>query len=494
VGSVPLKDKSGADVGKADVIAITPVPATKKLSTHSIQRDVLSCRRSASPNVNLAEVLKSIPYEGPLDRTLRWILYQDLAGEGGKVNVMEASVNNRCNGYKVNYPFLDNQEEGIEEYETSISRCESDRGTHGRGSPLLDWDQSRLQDIYTQLLIRQAGARVFLSQNNRRVLRQGEDENSADAGRLLSHVYKKFGLPPTIHPQPASNGLPDVIEQSATRYTRRSGVFQAPAIDNLLEENDETGAIPVSIGTFDAHIPRPSHEAAVAVGATLPELRTREKRPKRLASSHSIKIGRTFSSKKAATLNLSTPYACEWKKCNERFTSTRDLFMHVEDHVCTPGPRSLLGQDGFRCSWRTCPLADQSKQFSARYQLLYHLQNVHCAEKIHRISIQENEAPVTQHNKQDGQFIPPPLDDRTPVLPKIEMGVQSPKGTSRSRRNSLYRSVHQKALCRAGAHYVEVPSTPDSGSVKRGDGWPQKSKRHHGGKLAGKASFDMKIN
>jgi hypothetical protein len=41
---------------------------------------------------------------------------------------------------------------------------------------------------------------------------------------------------------------------------------------------------------------------------------------------------------------------------------------------------------------------------------------------------------------------------------------------------------------------LKVPSTPDSGSVKRGDGWPQKSKRHHGGKLAGKASFDMKIN
>ena len=386
MGSVPLKDKSGADVGKADVIAITPVQATKKFSTHSLQRDVRSLRRSASPNPNLAEVLKSIPYEGPLDRTLRWILYQDLAGEGGKVSVVEATVNNRCNGYKPFYPFLDNHEEGIEEYETSISRCESDRGTHGRGSPLLDWDQSRLQDIYTQLLIRQAGARVFLSQNNRRVLRQGEDENSADAGRLLSHVYKKFGLPPTIHSS-ASNGLPDVIEQSATRYTRRSGVFQPPTIGNLLEESEERGAMPVSFGSYDVDVPRPSHEAAAAIGATLPELRTREKRPKRLASSHNIKIGRTFSSKKAATLNLSTPYACEWKKCNERFTSTRDLFMHVEDHVCTPGPRSLLGQDGFRCFWRTCPLADQSKQFSARYQLLYHLQNIHCAEKIHKISV-----------------------------------------------------------------------------------------------------------
>lgn len=389
VGSVPLKDKSGADVGKADVIAITPVPA-KKLSTQSIQREVRALRRSASPN--LADVLKSIPYEGPLDRTLRWILYQDLAREGGRMGVRE-SVTNRCSGYTANYPFLDNHEEGIEEYETSISRCESDRGTHGRGSPLLDWDQSRLQDIYTQLLIRQAGARVFLSQNNRRVLRQGEDENSADAGRLLSHVYKKFGLPPTaqvdlIHSSKTqAAGLPDVMEHSPARYTRRSGVFQPPAIARLLEESDERGFLRLSFGSYEVDLARPSHEAAAAVGAALPELRSREKRPRRLTSSHNIKIGRTFSSKKTATLNLATPYGCEWKKCNERFSTARELFIHVEDHVCTPGPRSLLGQDGFRCSWRTCPLAEQSKMFSARYQLLYHLQNVHCAEKIHKISV-----------------------------------------------------------------------------------------------------------
>ena len=62
---------------------------------------------------------------------------------------------------------------------------------------------------------------------------------------------------------------------------------------------------------------------------------------------------------------------------------------------------------------------------------------------------------MAQHKKQDGQFVLP-LDDRTPILPKIEMGVQSPKGTSRPRRNSLYRSVHQKALCRTGAQCVEV--------------------------------------
>ena len=391
VGSVPLKDKSGADVGKADVIAITPVPA-KKLSSHWIQSQ-RDGRVLVSASPNLVDVLKNIPYEGPLDRTLRWILYQDLACEDGTTEVVE-NVADRCTGHATHYPF-DNHEEGIEEYETSISRCESDRGTHGRGSPLLDWDQSRLQDIYTQLLIRQTGAHVFLSQNNRRVLRQGEDENSPDAKRLLSHVYKKFGLPTTapvdlVHSSKAASGLPDLIERSAARYTRRSGVFQPPVITKLLGENEEEDGLGLFLGRCDVdlpHLPRPSLEAAVAVGENLPELRTREKRARRLASSHNIKIGRTFSSKKTAALNLGTPYACEWKKCNERFSTARELFVHVEEHVCTPGPRSLLRHDGFRCFWRTCPLAEQSKLFSARYQLLYHLQNVHCAEKIHKLSV-----------------------------------------------------------------------------------------------------------
>ena len=60
-----------------------------------------------------------------------------------------------------------------------------------------------------------------------------------------------------------------------------------------------------------------------------------------------------------------------------------------EEHVCAPGAWNLLGEgaDGFRCCWRTCSHAEPSKTFRARYQLLYHLQNTHCGERIHRISV-----------------------------------------------------------------------------------------------------------
>ena len=383
VGSVPLRDKSGLDVGTADVIAITPVPK-KKISSQTI----------TGPIIYSMEMLKTIPYETAMERTLNWLLRENfgLKDEGFAGGVPKG-------GLAAHFPFRDFNEEGIEEYETSISRCESDRGTHGRGSPPLDWDQSRLQDLYTQLLIRQAGARVFLSQNNRRVTRQGEDEDSADANQLISHVYKKFGLQFVHSVKAPLQGLPDLVDPNAgagsNRYGRRSGVYQQPALAKLVETTGGAGldpllaSAPPPIPSFEA--PAPPDEEAARLAASHPGFR-QHPGGKRARSRQTIKIGRTFSSKKPATLNLDSPYECEWKNCRDAFASSRDLFMHVEEHVCAPGAWNLLGEgaDGFRCCWRTCSHAEPSKTFRARYQLLYHLQNTHCGEKIHRISVRDD--------------------------------------------------------------------------------------------------------
>eukprot|EP00118_Oscarella_pearsei_P026399 m.309845 g.309845 ORF g.309845 m.309845 type:complete len:504 (+) comp48263_c0_seq1:211-1722(+) len=433
VGSVPLKDKSGFDVGTADVIAITPVPK-KKISSQSLHAEAVrqAAAAAAMPSPNSLDVLKTIPYETAMERTFNWIWRENLTTDSaGDFEKLPAR-----GGLPAYFPFRDHYEDGIEEYETSISRCESDRGTHGRGSPPLDWDQSRLQDLYTQLLIRQAGARVFLSQNNRRVKRQGEDEDSADANQLISHVYKKFGLQYIHSVKAPLHGLPDLVD-SGRNFGRRAGVYQPPVMAKLAES---TG------GNLDPFLsapppPMPEDEAA-PMASSHPAFRSpREKRTRR----QTIKIGRTFSSKKPATLNLDNPYSCEWKKCRDTFASARDLFLHAEEHVCSPGAWNILGEGGFRCCWRTCPLAEQSKVFNARYQLLCHLQNTHCGEKIHRISIQENEAPPIFR----------PLDeerDRTTALPKIEIrGTTTTNRRARSRRNV----------------FGDEPETPRSGSLRR---------------------------
>eukprot|EP00117_Sycon_ciliatum_P040348 scpid58213/ scgid29666/ len=122
------------------------------------------------------------------------------------------------------------------------------------------------------------------------------------------------------------------------------------------------------------------------------------------------------------------PYQCLWQRCGSRFKSSQELYTHVERQHIKTDPGFLTGERGFSCQWQGCTSQETSVMaqltspstsnlardfgpgkpslnakgrggnattgrspgqprrvaFSckARYQLLIHIQNVHCKEKM----------------------------------------------------------------------------------------------------------------
>lgn len=70
----------------------------------------------------------------------------------------------------------------------------------------------------------------------------------------------------------------------------------------------------------------------------------------------------------------SSDYVCYWSNCQKRFTSTKDLFTHIEEKhlpICSVGRLT--------CRWKNC-----NKTFSVRYKLVIHIHQTHCKESVDR--------------------------------------------------------------------------------------------------------------
>ena len=77
----------------------------------------------------------------PIDRTVGWVFQQHQS-------------NRPCGRDPGHAPCTPGDEGGTEGYETSVSRCESDRGTQGRGTPpARDDKRPRLDELFRQLQV-----------------------------------------------------------------------------------------------------------------------------------------------------------------------------------------------------------------------------------------------------------------------------------------------------------------------------------------------------
>ena len=103
---------------------------------------------------SLDAYLSSLPKLDPVNRTLVWVLYSD-EGELGEIRDEELLLLPKRGALEprlIFTPALSRQETEV----TSISRCESARGTNGRGTPPpRDEDQPRLDELFQRLQERQ---------------------------------------------------------------------------------------------------------------------------------------------------------------------------------------------------------------------------------------------------------------------------------------------------------------------------------------------------
>ena len=108
-------------------------------------------------NPTLDSYLNSLPKVDPVNRTLVWVLYSD-EGELGEIqdeDLLSLPRRGVLQPRLVFTPALSRQETEI----TSVSRCESERGTNGRGTPpSRDEDQPRLDHLFQRLQERQRKA------------------------------------------------------------------------------------------------------------------------------------------------------------------------------------------------------------------------------------------------------------------------------------------------------------------------------------------------
>lgn len=73
-------------------------------------------------------------------------------------------------------------------------------------------------------------------------------------------------------------------------------------------------------------------------------------------------------------------HCCEWRECRARFLSSKDLLRHVqEEHLSCLPQHAFQSQRQLICQWRHCK---ENRCYPARYNLLLHLQRIHCRDKV----------------------------------------------------------------------------------------------------------------
>lgn len=121
------------------------------------KRNQQGVRTSEEPMVPLESYLQMLPKLDPVQRTFVWVMYSD-EGEEGEVTAEELHslpIRGTIEPRKIVTPAF--SERGTEI--TSLSRCESDRGTNGRGTPpSRDEKQQRLDYLCQRLQARQKKA------------------------------------------------------------------------------------------------------------------------------------------------------------------------------------------------------------------------------------------------------------------------------------------------------------------------------------------------
>ena len=261
--------------------------------------------------ISFESYLRSIPRLDPVDRTIGWIVQQPDDNNDSPVAVKHLPLR----GTLLPNPKPAEEFCARTDSESSISRCESARGTPNRGTPpQLDVNQPRLDEWLQELLqCHHQTRRRRVSCSNTSNTTLGYNMHSSDTRSCNPEITADI-LPFLMNP----SELPTPACKNPNLYTR--GSYQTPYNNRVYPKN----------------------------------------------------------------INLSVPleYSCRWRNCQQRFGSSKELFIHVEsDHL-----RSLpICQDGatetaeLYCQWRGC--FDSGKRYPARYKLLVHLQNVHCKDR-----------------------------------------------------------------------------------------------------------------
>ena len=261
--------------------------------------------------ISFESYLRSIPRLDPVDRTIGWIVQQPDDNNDSPVVVKHLPLR----GTLLPNPKPTEEFCARTDSESSISRCESARGTPNRGTPPpLDVDQPRLDEWLQELL--------QCHQHTQRRHR-GSCSNTSNT-TLGYHMHNSESR--SCNPEITADILPFLTNPSE---------LPKPACKN---------PNPYSRGSYQTSYNSRMH-------------------PK--------------------NINLSVPleYSCRWSNCQQRFSSSKELFNHVEsDHLRT----LTICQDGatdteLYCQWRGC--FDSGKLYPARYKLLVHLQNVHCKDR-----------------------------------------------------------------------------------------------------------------
>ena len=121
------------------------------------KRNQAEIRRSEEQRVSLESYLQTLPKLDPIHRTLVWVLFSD-EGEEGEVadeDFHSLPVRGTIEPRKIVTPACSERRTET----TSISRCESERGTNGRGTPpSRDEKQQRLDYLCQRLQDRQQKA------------------------------------------------------------------------------------------------------------------------------------------------------------------------------------------------------------------------------------------------------------------------------------------------------------------------------------------------
>jgi len=261
--------------------------------------------------ISFESYLRSIPRLDPVDRTIGWIVQQPDDNNDSPVTIKNLPLR----GTLIPNPKPTEEFCTRTESESSISRCESARGTPNRGTPPpMDDNRPRLDERLQELL--QCHQQTHQLYKN----------SSAEAKPMLR--YRMFNSDSAYHNPEITEDILPFLKNPATE-------FPTPAHKN---------PIPYIKGIYQA-----PHNSRI--------------QPK--------------------NLNLTIPleYLCEWNNCQQRFSSSKELFIHVEsDHLCAlPICQDGATETELYCQWRGC--LDGGKPYPARYKLLVHMQNVHCKDR-----------------------------------------------------------------------------------------------------------------
>lgn len=153
------------------VTVATPQPnlASKKHVLTQVKRPVhvTQCKavvqqesfaQHGGKGVSFETYLRALPKLNPIDRTMGWVFHQTETEKSGAVRKISKlpprgsiKPNPAPSEHFANASYMD----------TSLSRCESDRGTQGRGTPLArDANRPRLDELYRRLQVKEKAGRT----------------------------------------------------------------------------------------------------------------------------------------------------------------------------------------------------------------------------------------------------------------------------------------------------------------------------------------------